>query len=153
MKYRFPTLIAAIFCVAILGIATAISAGNTVPEHIRMENKAYDSHKRSIVTFSHKRHVEEYKAGCGECHHDEAGKPLSDLKAGVDIKGCIECHPKPGQRPKGRDALKLTKKERLNYHAEALHYNCRDCHKKFNKRTKTRKAPTTCSKCHSKKPR
>jgi hypothetical protein len=50
-----------------------------------MENPAYESHKKDIVTFSHKKHSEVYveaypeffKAGCGECHHDKNNKSLS----------------------------------------------------------------------------
>ena len=45
---------------------------------------------------------------------------------------------------------KLSKKEKLDYHAEAMHYNCKDCHKAHNKKTKTKDAPITCTKCHPK---
>ncbi|RLC27333.1 MAG: cytochrome C [Deltaproteobacteria bacterium] len=144
--------------IAVLFISVGIYAGTSMPDVIKMDNKAYEKHKKSIVTFTHKLHVEEYakanpdffKAGCGECHHDANGKPL-ELKIGDPVQGCIECHKIPGERPKGKDAPKLKKKERLQYHAEALHYNCKDCHKKFNRKNKTKKAPTTCSKCHPKK--
>ncbi len=61
-----------------------------------MDNKAYSEHTKSISTFSHKKHNEEYKIGCGECHHDAKGKPLNDLKLGDDVQGCIECHKIPG---------------------------------------------------------
>jgi hypothetical protein len=44
------------------------------------------------------------------------------------------------------------KKIRMEYHAEALHDNCRVCHKSYNKKYKPKKkAPTTCTKCHPKK--
>ena len=118
---------------------------------ITMKNPAYAKHKKGIVLFTHKKHIEEYKAGCGECHHDDKGKPLNHLKTGDNVQNCIECHKIPSERPKGKDAPKLTKKQRLDYHAEAIHYNCKDCHKKFNKKNKTKKAPTTCKKCHPKK--
>ena len=142
-----------LLCMLLIGVgalflAVTIHAGTTVPDVIKMENKAYVKHTKSIATFSHKKHSEEYKIGCGECHHDAKGKPLDNLKAGDEVKGCIECHKKPGQKPKG---AKLTKKERLAYHAEAIHYNCKDCHKKFKKETGTKTAPTACSKCHPRK--
>ncbi len=155
-KWTFAT---AVFAgIAVLFISVGIYAGTSVPDIIKMDNKAYEKHKKSIITFTHKQHSEAYatanpdlfKAGCGECHHDADGKPL-ELKACDAVQGCIECHKIPGERPKGKDAPKLKKKERLQYHAEALHYNCKDCHKKFNKKTKTKKAPTTCTKCHLKK--
>ena len=144
-------LIAVIVGISALFITAGIYAGTNVPDVIKMENKAYKKHKKSIMTFSHKKHIEEYKAGCGECHHDDKGKPLNNLKMGDNVQNCIECHKKPGERPKGKGKPKLSKKQRLDYHAEALHYNCKDCHKKFNKKNKTKKAPTTCTKCHPKK--
>lgn len=143
-------IIMAVFGIAVLFAATGIYAGTNVSDVIMMQNKAYSKHKKGIATFSHKKHVEDYKAGCGECHHDAEGKPLDNLKAGDDVQNCIECHKKPSERPKGKGAPKLTKKQRLDYHAEAIHYNCKDCHKKFNRKTKTKKAPTTCAKCHPK---
>ncbi len=118
---------------------------------ITMKNPAYPKHKKGIVLFTHKKHIEEYKAGCGECHHDDKGKLLNHLKIGDNVQNCIECHKIPSERPKGKNAPKLTKKQRLDYHAEAIHYNCKDCHKKINKKNKTKKAPTTCKKCHPKK--
>ena len=151
-------IIALVFGIATLFVTAGLYAGTDVADEIKMENKAYSKHKKGIVTFSHKKHMEEYakqfpdfyKNGCGECHHDENGKALS-LKVGDSVQPCIECHKKPGERPKGKDAPKLSKKERLDYHAEALHYNCKDCHKKVNKKTGKKAAPTTCSKCHPKK--
>ena len=144
-------IIMAVFGIAALFVATGIYAGTTSPDVIKMDNKAYSKHKKGIVTFSHKKHTEDYKAGCGECHHDANGKPLNNLKAGDNVQNCIECHKKPSERPKGKGAPKLTKKQKLEYHAEAMHYNCKGCHKKFNKKTGTKKAPTTCTKCHPKK--
>ena len=144
-------IILAVFGIAAMFFATSIYAGTAVEDMIKMENEAYAKHKKSIVIFSHKKHTEDYKAGCGECHHDENGKPLNDLKMGDDVQNCIECHKIASERPKGKDAPKLTKKQKLDYHAEAIHYNCKGCHKKFNKETGTKAAPTTCAKCHPKK--
>ena len=139
----------------ILGIAslffvTGIYAGTTAPDVIKMENKAYDKHKKPIVKFSHKRHIDGYKLGCGECHHDADGKPRSELKMGDEVKNCIECHSKASAAPKGKDAPKLSKKEKMAYHAEAMHENCKDCHKKANKKSGKKSAPTSCAKCHPK---
>jgi cytochrome c553 len=126
-----------------------IYAGTQVADEFEVKSPEYEKHTKGIVKFTHKKHIEEYGATCGECHHDDKGKPL-DLKMGDDVQRCIECHKKPGERPKGKDAPKLSKKERLEFHAEALHYNCKDCHKEFNKKNKTKAAPTTCTKCHPK---
>lgn len=139
-------------------IASAgVYAAKTVADEVDLNNKAYEKHKKGIVKFSHKKHAVDYaeknpdlyKNRCGECHHDKEGKPLC-IKEGEDVQNCIECHKIPSERPKGKDAPKLTKEQRLEYHAEALHYNCKGCHKKFNKANNTKAAPTTCTKCHPK---
>ncbi len=117
-------------------------AGTTVEDTVRMENKAYKKHKKGIVDFSHKKHIDEYKLNCGECHHDKDNKPLNDLKIGDNVDNCIVCHAKTG---------KVNKKEKLKYHAEAIHKNCKVCHKAYNKKNKTKAAPTSCNKCHPKK--
>jgi len=138
--------------------AAGLYAATTVKDVIQMENKAYASHKKGIATFSHKKHMEEYatqnpelyKKGCGECHHDKDNKPLT-LKAGDDVQNCIECHKKPGESPKGKDAPKLSDKEKMEYHAEAIHANCKGCHKAFNTAKNSKAAPVTCTKCHPKK--
>ena len=140
---------AGIILVTIGFLAFGIGAAEFT-EMIEMKNPAYEKHTKGIVMFSHAKHYREYKADCGECHHDDKGKPIEGLKEGDDVQSCIECHKIPSERPKGKDAPKLSKKERLEYHAEALHYNCKDCHKAFNKKNKTKKAPTTCKKCHPK---
>lgn len=142
-------LIAVIVAISTLFLAGSILAGTKAPDTIKMENPAY-KHKKGIVEFTHHKHIAEHKISCGDCHHDDKGKPLASLKDGDDVKGCFECHNKPGEKPKGKDAPKLSKKEALQYHAEALHENCKGCHKDYNKKNKTKAAPTTCSKCHPK---
>ncbi len=151
------SLVAGVAVVMMLSSAPGLSAGTEIADVIKMENKAYAKHKKGIVTFTHKKHVEEYKAGCGECHHDKEGKPLENLKAGDDVHNCIECHKKPGYL-KGKAAKGISKEDQRTYHANALHDNCRGCHKKFNKKKGLKSkdkgaAPTTCKACHPKKPK
>ena len=158
MKRRSLLLIAMVAVVAFSLTAAGIYAASTVQDEIKMENPAYEKHKKSIVTFSHKKHAEDYakaspdlyKNGCGECHHDKDGKPLT-LKEGDEVESCMACHKIPSEPPKGKDKPKLSKKEKLEYHAYAIHQNCKGCHKAFNKANNTKAAPTTCSKCHPKK--
>jgi cytochrome c553 len=148
-------LISAIVAAAMLVIAVGIYA-KVVPDEIELRDDAYTEYTKGVVMFTHKKHQTDYaqqypdlyKSGCGECHHDKDGKPLTELKEGDDVQRCIECHQKPGEQPKGKDAPKLSKTEKLEYHAYALHENCKGCHKKFNKQYKPKKAPTTCAGCH-----
>ncbi|MBW2514513.1 MAG: cytochrome c3 family protein [Deltaproteobacteria bacterium] len=141
----------------VLFASVALYAGSDVPAEIKMQND-YE-HEKEIVTFTHQKHVEAYKIGCGDCHHDENNKPLSTLKEGDAVKKCIECHSKPGEVPKEekdkwkKEKLKKAEKDKLarQWHAEAIHDNCQGCHKDYNKKNKTKAAPTTCVKCHPKK--
>ena len=151
--------ISVVVALATLFIAAGIYA-KAVPDVIPLADPAYKKHKKGVVQFEHKKHFdayakdypEFYKNGCGECHHDKDNKPLTDLKDGDDVQKCIECHKIAAEAPKGKKAKKkLSKKEKIkDYHAEALHANCKVCHKKFNKKYKPKKAPTTCTKCHPK---
>ena len=140
-------VILAVVGIASLFIATSIYADAECPDMIRMDNDAYSEHTKGIVMFSHKRHFEGYKIPCGACHHDDSGEPLTDLKVGDELDGgCIDCHAEPSRKPKG---AKLSKSEMLEYHAEALHINCKECHKKEKKAGKN--APTFCAECHPEK--
>jgi Class III cytochrome C family len=143
---------------AALFVAAEIYA-EAVPQVIKLEDPAYKEHEKGVVNFEHGKHQKEYaekypefyKNGCGECHHDKENKPLTNLKEGDEVQKCIECHKIASEAPKGKKAKKkLSKKEKIkDYHAEALHENCRGCHRLFNKKVKpAKKAPTTCAKCH-----
>ena len=126
--------------------ATAIYAAGVADV---IEMKADYPHKKSIVSFTHTKHIKDYKIACGECHHDDQGKPLADLKEGDAVKKCFDCHNKPGEI-KGKAAKGLSDKEKRAYHANAVHDNCVDCHKKFNKEKGEKVAPQTCKDCHPK---
>jgi len=154
MNNKFCTMIFLIAAIAVLSIVPGLYAGTEAPDVIKMENKAYAKHKKGIVDFTHKKHADDYKIGCAECHHDENGKPLENLKAGDDVKTCIECH-KIAEYIKGKAAKGLSKEKQREYHANALHDNCKGCHKKFNKKNGLKSkdkgaAPTTCKACHPK---
>ena len=159
-------LVSVVVSCAALFVAAGIYA-KTIPDVIKLQDPAYKEHKKGVVEFTHGKHQKEYakeypdlyKNGCGDCHHDKDNKPLSNLKEGDDVQKCIECHKIPSEVPKKlkkewrKKKVKKAeqKKVKLEYHAEALHINCRDCHKAFNKKYKPKKAPTTCTKCHPKK--
>jgi len=162
MHKQLKLLVSGLGVVAFLCVTVGLYAASSVPDVIKMENKAYKKHKRPIVEFDHKKHSEDYskkhpgfyKNGCGECHHDENNKPLAGLKPGDDVQSCITCHKKPGDI-KGKKAKGLSKKQKLDYQAYAVHENCRGCHRSYNKKNKLKSkspgyAPTTCKKCHKK---
>ena len=163
MKRKTIILQSVFSLIASFFLATTIYAGAEVKDEITMENKAYETHKKGIVIFTHKKHAEEYKMGkdeakigCGECHHDKDNKPLDNLKECDTVQNCIECHKKPSMiKGKEAKAQKLTKEQKREYHANAIHDNCKGCHKKFNKEKGLKAkdkgaAPTTCKTCHPK---
>ena len=159
-RYLLPVVLAA--GIGSLIAATEIFAGTEVKDVIRFENKAYKKHKRPITVFNHRIHQDDYSekypefyaSKCGECHHDKDNKKLVDLKEGDDVENCIECHKKP-KFITGKKAKKLNKEQKREYHGNALHDNCKVCHKKYNKKFKKKSksenyAPNTCKTCHPK---
>ncbi len=118
------------------------------PDVMEMKNEqAFPQHRMGIVQFDHKKHVADkpdgYGLGCGECHHDENGEPLSDLKPGDAVKNCLECHNKQGRpaRPDPSMSPEEQQKEKLKYYYGAIHENCMGCHKKQG-------GPVSCMECH-----
>jgi hypothetical protein len=131
--------------VALLGLSGA--AEQEVPDEIVIKAKLWKDHTKSPVTLSHKKHNEEYKVKCEECHHVyEDGKNV--WKEGDKVQKCMECHNEPtikGEKKLSKDKQKLNLKL-------AFHNNCQGCHKKLKKkdREKYSEIPTTCIKCHPK---
>ena len=107
MKKRSILLIAALAGLSILFMAAGIYAGTQPKDKFGIETQGCENTK-GVVDFDHKKHSEEYAKkfaefypnGCGECHHDDKGKPIKDLKAGMEVKKCFECHDKCGEKPK-----------------------------------------------------
>ena len=95
-KYLRLTVVMAL---ATLFMAAGIYAA-AVPDVIPLKDPAYEKHKKGVVQFEHKKHwdnyskeyPEFYKTGCGECHHDDKGKPLANLKEGDDVQKCIDAN-------------------------------------------------------------
>jgi len=136
------------------------------PAVIKMDTLEYDEHAKPFVEFKHRKHTSDFSRkypqffenGCGTCHHDDEGQPLSDLAPGDDVDYCIDCHSEPGTVP--RDVKKQMRAQdlslseekawELEYHAEAIHDLCRGCHRDVKRHDRTTQAPTTCMKCHTK---
>ena len=155
-------LLVLILMVAPILISTGVFAGKEVKDIVTFNNPAYGNHKEAIVSFDHKKHSstyydeypELYESSCGECHHDSENAPLLELKDGDEVQSCIECHKKPAYL-KGKEARGLSKEQKRENHANALHDNCKACHKKYNKERKLKPkqegyAPNTCVTCHDK---
>jgi hypothetical protein len=111
----------------------------TPPDEITIENTGYKSDKKGPVKFSHKKHHDQYKVACTECHHDYKDKK-NVWKQGEPVKKCAACH---DPKKKKGEVLKLNL---------AYHKNCKNCHKEVDEKDPSKKAPfKKCSDCHEKK--
>ena len=84
--------------IAVIFVATGLHAGTEIKDDLILEDPGYKKPKKRApkfksLAFTHKKHMEDYKISCGECHHDEDNKPL-DLKIGDNVQKCSECHNK-----------------------------------------------------------
>ena len=150
MKRKWFTLILAL-SVVFLFVVTGLYAGTDAKDVITMDYNKYTKRKKGpkkfkFIEFTHKKHAEEYKVSCGDCHHDEDNKPL-DLKYGDEVQHCAECH----------NLMAKPKKDKKDIMAleNAMHGNCITCHKEVNIKAgdpkgKKGPAPVSCKKCHLK---
>jgi hypothetical protein len=116
------------------------------PAEIVILSPLWKDHTRPGVGFTHENHEKKYKIACDECHHVyENGKNV--WKEGMPVLKCEVCHNEG--TVKGETKLPPdVKKKNLKL---AFHGNCRDCHRKLKRENSESKAPTVCSKCHSRK--
>lgn len=148
-----------IIAVLVVGLALVFAAAAlyaaAAPDVIKMNSAGYAKHTKPLVSFSHKKHTTPaYGAKCGDCHHDKAGKPLAALKDGDPVQKCSVCH--KNMKLAAPAELKglagpVRKKKELEFHANAMHMNCIDCHKTWNKKNAKKPnegAPVACNKCH-----
>ncbi len=138
MKKRLLTLVMVVFTGLLFLTVGALTAAD-VPDDVKIENKGYQKDKKGHVKFSHKKHHEEYKAACTDCHHDyKDGKNV--WKDSDKAEKCSKCH-----NP-------LKKEGKVKKLQNAYHRNCKNCHKAYIKDHPDSKAPyKKCTKCHEKK--
>jgi len=137
MNKRRLTLAMVVFA-ALLFLTVGVLTAADVPDEVTIENKGYQKDKKGPIKLSHKKHHEEYKAACTDCHHEfKDGKNV--WKDGDPVKKCIDCH----------DPLK--KNGKVMKLQNAYHRNCKNCHKEVIAKDATKKAPyKKCTECHEK---
>ena len=141
MNKKLLTLVTVVFTgLLFLTVGALIAADVPVPDEVTIENKGYKKDKKGPVKLTHKKHSEEYKVACADCHHDyKDGKNV--WKDTDPVKKCSECH-----NP-------LKKEGKVKKLQNAYHRNCKNCHKAYIKDHPDSKAPyKKCTKCHQKKP-
>jgi len=137
----------------LVGVAAALILNASVSraesgcaDEVTIQSKLWTKDSYGPVKLSHKKHAEEYKISCTDCHHVyKDGKNV--WKQGDPVQKCDACHTcvKTGKALK--DATPEEQKLSL---FNAFHDNCKGCHQKLNKENKTKKAPVKCTDCHAK---
>ena len=127
--------------VGIISISLAGGAGILIatsgPEEITL-GAGFDTLKKGPVKFTHKKHAEDYKIACEDCHHVyKDGKNV--FKQGDPVQKCSACHD-PAESKGNVKKLML-----------AFHKNCQGCHKDLEKAGKPTGPTRKCNDCHEKK--
>lgn len=108
-----------------------------IPDEITMNSAIYKKHKKSLVTWGHSEHADDFGIDCAECHHRfEGGENV--WEQGDSVQRCDECHSDP-KKPKGKG---LSTAQKVGSHYWAIHENCRNCHKDQGG------GPVACNHCH-----
>ncbi len=127
----------------VFAAAVLVIAADKVPDMITIKASLWPNPTKAAVEFSHKKHSEEYKIACNQCHHVyQDGKNV--WKEGDPVKKCEACHTEAtiqGEKKLPPDQQKLNLKI-------AFHEDCLGCHQKLKKDKPDTKAPVVCAGCH-----
>ncbi|NSW85166.1 MAG: cytochrome c3 family protein [Syntrophobacteraceae bacterium] len=131
-------VVALVFAAAL--VAIAVDKG---PDVMSIKAGLWPTPTKAPVEFTHKKHYEDHKIACADCHHVyKDGKNV--WKEGDPVEKCEKCHTEPtiqGEKKLPPDQQKLNLKI-------AFHDNCQGCHQKLKKENPETKAPVTCAQCH-----
>lgn len=102
------------------------------------------------VKFTHLKHVQDYGAACGDCHHDENAEPIEAYDpAAVYI--CSECHANEGLLTGPLAENSTPREDQLAYRANAIHMQCIGCHQMYNNLNQVVRVPESCKTCHARR--
>jgi hypothetical protein len=143
MKGKKVVTIGILVAVAVLMASMVVLAQQKTPDDIAIKAGLWATPTKAPVQFTHKKHAEEYKIACAECHHVyKDGKNV--WKDSDPVDKCEKCHTEPtieGEKKLSPEQQKLNLKL-------AFHNNCQTCHQKLKKDKPDTKAPVTCAGCH-----
>jgi flagellar basal body-associated protein FliL len=144
-------LLAVFIVVAFVGAAGLVNllgaapAAQKAPDTFDIKSPLWPNPTKTPANFTHKKHTEDYKIACTECHHVyKDGKNV--WKQGDPVQKCEACH----NEPTITGEMKLPPdKQKLNLKI-AFHKNCVTCHQDLKKKdpAKYAKIPVTCAQCH-----
>jgi hypothetical protein len=147
MIQRKSLLCISLAAVMMFAAAVFVYAADKGPEVITIKAALWPTPTKQVAPFTHKKHNEEYKIACDQCHHVyKDGK--NTWKEGDKVEKCEKCHTEPtiqGEKKLPPDQLKLNLKN-------TMHQQCQGCHQKLKKEKPDTKAPVTCAGCHPPNP-
>jgi hypothetical protein len=127
----------------VFAAAFVVIAAQEVADVITIKAALWPTPTKAPVELTHKKHAEDYKIACADCHHEyKDGKNV--WKEGDHVKKCMECHNEPtitGEK-------KLPPEQQTLNLKLAYHNNCQGCHQKHKKENPASTAPVTCAGCH-----
>jgi cytochrome c553 len=145
MKSKWLAFLLVLMLVGFAAWVVGAAEQQKTPDTVTLQSTLWPQVTKGPVTLDHKKHNQEYKVACAECHHVyKDGKNV--WKEGDPVKKCQECHNEP--------TIQMEKKlppdqQKLNLKL-AFHNNCQECHKKYKKDHADSKIPVTCAGCHPK---
>lgn len=120
-----------------------IAAEAQPPDMVTIKAALWPTPTKAPVELTHKKHAEDHKIACADCHHKyEGGKNV--WKQGDAVQKCEACHTDPtiqGEKKLPEAQQKLNLKL-------AFHNNCQECHKAAKQKDANSKAPVVCTGCH-----
>ncbi len=151
----FITCIAGLFWLAIY----AAAAQQTVPEVIDFDGATdgggsrdtYRSIYSGPVKFTMSKHVQDYGAACGDCHHDRDGKSIESHDPDT-IYACGKCHKKEVIIWGPTTENDASAKDRIAHRSNAIHMQCIGCHQMYNDLNRVVRVAESCKICHAKHP-
>ncbi len=160
-RQRWIPFAAALLVLVFTTAVMVIAAEQKIPDVITLQFDIWKTHKKPLVEFPHKQHIDKYGLKCQECHHIyKDGKNV--WKEGDPVRKCDECHNEPTKKLRkikkltpepGYDLLKDKRGHVLLWRNlySAVHTNCLGCHRQYKKEHPESKPPISCSKCHKRK--
>ncbi len=139
-----------------LAIGAAV-AQQTIPEVIDFDGATdkgdsrdtYRSIYSGSVKFTHSKHVQDYGAVCGDCHHNSDFEPINSHDPD-ETYACGECHDEEGLIRGPIAENDASDSDLIAHRSNALHLQCIGCHKLYNELNQVVRVPESCITCHAK---
>ena len=111
----------------------------------------FKSNYSGPVKFTHLKHVEDYGAVCGDCHHDSDAEPINAYDPDATYT-CGNCHSEEGLLRGPIAENEASASDWIAYRANVIHMQCIGCHQMYNNLNQVVRVPESCKTCHAKRP-